>query len=436
MKTIILGGGLAGVTLANMLSAKGETVFVLEQETSPGGLCRSEVSDGFTFDTGGSHIIFSRDLEVLSFIHNVLGKNRAERIRNTKILYKDRYVKYPFENALSELPREDCYYCLHEYIKTLMRSEKGEFSPPENFEEWILQIFGKGIADCYLIPYNTKIWNYPPSLMSAHWMEGRVPRPPVEDILKSAVGIPTEGYTHQAVFSYPVDGGIESLVHAIAAPIKDRIITGFRVTSISQKDGGYSVSNGRQTYTGDRIISTIPLQNLIPCLENVPGGVQKAVSDLKYNSVISIGIGISGDVPPYSWAYIPDSDVSRANRISFPSNFSDNAAPQGCSSVLAEITYNEGDFVSLMTDAEIVDHVTTSIAKIGLFSHDQILTTNVTKNQYAYVVYDLDYLKNIAIIRDYFSTGGISLVGRFSQFEYLNMDGVIRSVMNFIRDMK
>jgi UDP-galactopyranose mutase len=48
------------------------------------------------------------------------------------------------------------------------------------------------------------------------------------------------------------------------------------------------------------------------------------------------------------------------------------------------------------------------------------------------VVYDLDYQKNIAIVKDYCSTAGIPLVGRFSQFEYLNMDGCLRSVMDFV----
>ena len=434
IKTLILGGGLCGVTLARILSHKGEDVTVLEQESTPGGLCRSQEKEGFTFDTGGSHIIFSKDAEVLSFIHDVLGANRTERIRNTKILYKGKYVKYPFENALSELPEEDRYFCLYEFIKTLIASEKGEFKSPQNFQDWILQTFGKGIADSYLIPYNTKIWKYPPHLMSAHWMEGRVPRPPVEDIIRSAVGIETEGYTHQAVFSYPVTGGIEALIHAIASPVREKILTGFKVTRIIREEGRYIVSDGKKSLTADRIISTIPLQSLIPCLDNVPEKVQKAVAGLKYNSVMAIGIGIRGTVPPYSWAYIPDNNASYANRISFPSNFSDNNSPDGCSSILAEITYNEGDIISHMTDEEILKHTISSLSSLDLFSQERVVTTQITRNKFAYVVYDLDYIRNITDIREYFEQIKIPLVGRFSQFEYLNMDGIIRSVLNFINE--
>ncbi len=88
MKTAILGGGLSGITLARLLSQKGVEVTVLEREPVFGGLCRSVSKSGFTFDIGGSHIIFSRDLEVLTFINDILGENSQRNDRNTKIFYK------------------------------------------------------------------------------------------------------------------------------------------------------------------------------------------------------------------------------------------------------------------------------------------------------------------------------------------------------------
>ena len=44
------------------------------------------------------------------------------------------------------------------------------------------------------------------------------------------------------------------------------------------------------------------------------------------------------------------------------------------------------------------------------------------------------YLENIKIAREYLEGLGLDLVGRFSQFEYLNMDGCIRSVLNFVEN--
>jgi len=58
MKPIILGGGLAGLSLANFLN---KDSIVLEKEKTPGGLCRSFNFKGIFYDIG-PHIIFSKGL--------------------------------------------------------------------------------------------------------------------------------------------------------------------------------------------------------------------------------------------------------------------------------------------------------------------------------------------------------------------------------------
>ncbi len=434
VKSAILGGGLTGVTLARLLQERGDDAVVLEREERIGGLCRSRTGAGFTFDSGGSHIIFSRDAEVLSFMCGVLRENIGRRTRNTKILYKGRFIKYPFENGLADLPKDDLFFCISEFVKTLIAAEKGEIPAPENFAEWILATFGKGIAECYMLPYNEKIWNYPPDRMSLHWVEGRIPRPPVEDIIKSAIGIETEGYTHQSVFSYPVEGGIEALIAAIASPVLPRIRTGFAVRSIREEDGKFIISDGTETVEADRIISTIPLQALLPCLADVPGEVQAACDALRYNSLCSICIGLAGTVPDISWLYIPEIRIGQFNRVSFPSNYSTMTAPDGHASILAEITFNEGDDVSAMPDEDLARHTVEGLVRAGIIRDAaDVVYTSVERQQYAYVVYDLDYEKNVEIVRAFCRDREISLVGRFSEFEYLNMDGCIRSAMNFVR---
>jgi protoporphyrinogen oxidase len=432
VKTAILGGGLSGLTLARLLNERGDDVVVLEAEAEYGGLCRSKTKQGFTFDTGGSHIIFSRDAEVLSFMRRMIAGNEQVNDRNTKIFYKQQFVKYPFENGLSDLPPEDRFLCVNEFITTLIALKKGELAPPSNFREWIYHTLGKGIAECYMVPYNEKIWKYPADRMSLHWVDGRIPRPPVEDIIKSAIGINTEGYTHQSVFSYPLDGGIEALVRAIAKPVEKSIRTGFRITSLEKTGDEWQISNGTEIIKADQCICTMPVQHLLPCLKGVPGNVKNAINALKYNSLVCVNIGIKGSVPDVSWLYVPDPAVGRTNRISFPSGYSRNTAPDGCGAILAEITHQPGDEVSRMSDEDLISEVTAMLDKMHILKKDQIVYSSVERQPFAYVVYDLDYQKNIALAREYFTSISLPLVGRFAQFEYLNMDGCIRSVMDFL----
>jgi len=432
VKTAILGGGLSGLTLARLLLERGEEVVVLEAEPVYGGLCRSKSEQGFTFDIGGSHIIFSRDEEVLDFMRRMIAGNEQRNNRNTKIFYKKKYINYPFENGLSDLPPEDRFACVNGFIKNLIAVEKGEIPAPSNFREWIYYTFGSGIAECYMVPYNEKIWKYPTDHMSHHWVDGRIPRPPIEDVIKSAIGISTEGYTHQSVFSYPLDGGIESLVQAIAEPVEPFIRTGFRVSSVTKSGAKWKISNGDENILADQCLCTMPIQHLLPCLKSVPAEVTHAADALKYNSLVSIMIGIKGQVPAISWFYIPDPEVGRTNRISFPSGYSRHVAPSGCSAILAEITHQPDDEVASQSNNELVQEVVEMLQNMQIMKADQVVYSSVERQPFAYVVYDIDYLKNIAIIRHYCREIGIPLIGRFAQFEYLNMDGCIRSAMDFV----
>jgi hypothetical protein len=78
---------------------------------------------------------------------------------------------------------------------------------PRNFRDWIRWRMGGGIAECFMVPYNEKLWCSDLRDVSTSWVSGRVPEAPLDDVLKSALGIPTEGYTHQLRFYYPRRGG-------------------------------------------------------------------------------------------------------------------------------------------------------------------------------------------------------------------------------------
>ena len=93
MTIAILGGGLSGLSLARLLHETGNDVVVLEAEPEYGGLCRSKTEQGFTFDIGGSHIIFSRDTEVLAFMRRMIERNEQRNDRKTKIFYSFFYLK-------------------------------------------------------------------------------------------------------------------------------------------------------------------------------------------------------------------------------------------------------------------------------------------------------------------------------------------------------
>ena len=421
-ETAILGGGLAGLSTAYFMKDK---CVVLEENDELGGLCRSFKKDGFTYDIGG-HILFSKNKETLSEMVSWLKSNVHKKYRKNQIWYKERFVKYPFENGLHSLDKKEIYDCLLGYL--LNKNPE-----PKNLKEWCRYTFGNGIAEKYLLPYNEKIWKHDLEDMSIHWVE-RIPKPPLKDIIKSAIGIETEGYKHQLHFYYPKKGGINSLINSLASKV-ERIEKGFKVTGIKKKNNKWKVSNGHKAIECDRIISTIPVFDLINCLDSVPSVVKRALKRLNYNSLILIMIGIKNESLKNKTAiYIPDPKLL-AHRVCFMKYFSNNNAPRGSSHLTAEITVKPNDSLLKSNDSDLIEKVSSQLESICGFSKHEIISTDIQKIKYAYVIYNKDYLKNTKIVFGYLNDLGIHCTGRFGTFQYINMDTCVEMSKRLIQSL-
>lgn len=415
MRVGILGGGLVGLVVASR--CRKHQCEVLELDSVPGGHCRSLVEDGYTFDIGGPHILFSHNKEILQLMYEQLGDNIAERRRNNRIWYNGRLVKYPFENGLYDLPPQERFECLYYYLNN-------EYPPPVNFKEWIYHTFGKGIAEKYLVPYNEKIWNVPAEQMAIDWVEGRVPRPPAADVIKAAVGVETEGYTHQLHFGYPRTGGIESLPRSFASGCQNLILN-FRVARVRRDKTQWQVSDGRTVKTYDRLISTIPIQDLFKALPDVPAKLSSDLDGLRYNSLTTVMLGAAGASPPYTALYVPDRRFP-FHRLSFPASFTDYGVPADHMAITAEITTNPGDGFHELTDDEVSRRVIDGLETMELLRSSDVRFVRVHRTRYAYVVRTFDYREKLSRALGYLAGLGIVSVGRNAQFEYINMDEAVR----------
>ncbi|HEY9784667.1 MAG TPA: FAD-dependent oxidoreductase [Candidatus Obscuribacterales bacterium] len=424
MKSIgILGGGVAGLSLSYFLGSDTE---VLEKESVCGGLCRTYEKDGFTFDLGG-HIIFSKDAEILEFELELL-KDKVNRLyRRAACWFKGRFVKYPFENGLSVLDKDDTYQCLYHFLN----------NPPQEvhtFEDWIYNTFGKGLAELYLLPYNRKIWKTPPCEMGIGWVE-RVPKPPAEDIIKSALGIETEGYTHQLHFYYPKTGGFETLPRTFEEHVKDRIVRDFAVKNIRQTRKGWVVSNGKEEREYERIICAMPIFDFIAALEEVPPEVSRAAANLQYTSLIIVLVGLNRPRHAEQVAcHFPQPDIV-FHRLVFFDYFGANYVPDGCSSMVAEITARPGDALLTLDDDQIAKKVIDDLSREGFIERQEVVVTCVKRAKYGYPIYDLQREQRLEIINAFCREKGIELCGRFAEFNYYNSDAVIRSAKTVAQRM-
>jgi protoporphyrinogen oxidase len=422
----ILGGGVSGLFTAYFL---GGDVEVLEADSTPGGLSRCFGGEGFRSDIGG-HILFSKDKEALAHEIAVLGDNVHLGLRANKILYKGLHVKYPFENGIDVLPKEDIADILYTFV------QNPHTAKPTNFREWMYHVFGNGLTDRYLLPYNTKIWKTPAEEMSLEWVD-RVPRPPLLDLIKTAVGIQTEGYTHQLNFHYPKVGGFESMPNAVAAKIGKKLTTGFRVAKLHPVDGGWAVVSDRGEERRYRqIIATVPIGTLFSALGDVPAPVRAASDALRYNSLRVALVGVRGtDLPPYTALYVPAPE-SLYHRICYNQVFSPDMVPAGHSSVSCEITVAPGSDLDSWSDEKVLDRVVDDLVRDGVVKREAVCYRQVHRERYAYVVYTTGYTDRVRTIRSYTDERGIHLAGRFAEYQYVNTDACVRRALDLSRQLR
>ena len=411
----ILGGGISGVALAAYLGH--DDLEILERRDRVGGLCATVIEDGFTFDAAGPHIMFSKNKDVLGRMVEALGENVHQKRRENKIWFKGRLVKYPFENDLASLPKEDNFECIYGYIVNPRANDE-----PHNLAEWSYRTFGAGISEKYFIPYNRKIWNYDPEKIGLEFVS-RIPKPPMEDVLKSSIGIPTEGYLHQLHFYYPIEGGYESIVHAFASRVKGPIRTNWRVASVERDGDSWLVrSEQGEERRYETLVNTMPIHELLKVWKSAPAEARESASRLRYNSLINVLIGVREDRGyPYTAVYIPDPEIL-FHRISFPKAFSERCVPEGHSAFMAEITTNAGDGVWEMSNEDVIERCIRDLERVDMVDPKTIVYRKAVRFVYGYPVYDLDYRANVTAMREAVESTGMHLLGRFAQFDYINSD--------------
>ena len=419
----ILGGGIAGLSLAYFL--KDKSAVIIEKNDALGGLCRSYNINGLAYDIG-PHIMFSKNKAVLDLMTTITPTQQLER--SNQIFLKGSYIKYPFENFLGMLKaKADIQYCLDKFLDNPYQNQ-----PATNMLTFFLKTFGEGITELYLRPYNEKIWKFDPALMDTQMVE-RIPQPPKEDIVNAAAGKYSEGYTHQLHFSYPVAGGYQSMVDAFSEKLSAQAVTiarGEPITKIESVAKNWLVTTSKNRYQFDQIINCLPIHEFIKVLAGVPDIIQQTVAAMKYNSIYIVIINVKKDLVGNHFAVmVPQPDVI-FHRISKLDFLGSNYHLADSASFMAEVTFRSGDQYDQMPEAQLVSRCIDDMVKLGFIeSKEMVNFTDCRREKYAYVIYDLSHRTNTDKVLSYLREQGIESNGRFAEFEYENSDKVIEKSM-------
>jgi len=418
-RIFILGAGLAGLSTAWHLQKRGIDCQIFEKESEAGGLCRSKNINSFTFDFDG-HLLHFKHSYTLDLVKDFLGNNLLEHKRSAWIYSCGRFSRYPFQANLYGLPKSVVWDCLLGLIEVYNNGHK-KTNNNHSFHDWIIQNFGKGIAQHFMIPYNTKFWTRPPRRLTCEWLDGFIPTPSLKEVIEGTIEESQRQFGYNAWFWYPKKGGINQLPLAFAGQIKN-IYTGCQITEINLAKKEIKINSGNKERF-DYLVSTIPLPEIPHKIKELSPKIRHTFNRLRWNSIFNLNLGIdSKDCDGRHWIYFPQKELCFF-RVGFPHNFSSSLVPQDKRSLYVEASYSKDKPID---KNKILLRIKKDLKKVGILSrNDRICAEDINDIKYGYPIYDRNYSLARKKIIKFLAKNSIICCGRYGSWRYMSMEDVI-----------
>jgi protoporphyrinogen oxidase len=435
--TVILGGGLSGLSAGYVLTKAGRAATVIERDHAVGGLSRTFSKDGFRFDLGG-HRFLSGERTVDAVLTELMDGELISVPRSSKIYLRGKYFDYPLRplNAMFGMGIPVTVRILADYAKERVRRRVRQ-RPIVSLEDWVVSNFGRTMFSIYFKEYSEKIWGVDSSTISAEWVARRIKGLSLGTAIKNAF-VRSSGRGVRTLsdrFLYP-ESGIGRIAERLREKIETRnqVVTdasveriyrdGPTVRSIEVKD-----QRGTRVVEGGTFISTIPVTQLVRKLDPPPPRpVLDAAARLRFRDLVVVAVMLDKDrATDQTWIYIPEKDIP-FGRVHEPTNWSRSMAPPGKTLLVTEFFSTRGDGVWNASDASLVDSAVDGLVRLGFISSQEVRDSAVIRVPNAYPLFEVGYRQWCEVIHAYL--GGFDNLlsaGRSALFQYYNMDAAMKS---------
>lgn len=420
-RTVIVGAGVAGLTLAERLLSRGDSgeIVLVEREESPGGLARTFSMDGFHFDIG-PHRFHTADPGVDRYLKGILGSGYVTIPRKSSVFLAGRYRNWPLSlKSLAGLPLRVLLGSLGDMLGKKPEKAVGSFA------DFIRSRYGENLYRYFFLGYTRKFSGMDPEKMHPDWAEAGVNRAVIDKRVKADslfslfMGMLAPRPVHTS-FYYPSNGGIQSFCDIQSSLIKGSggaMMLGIPAEGILRDSGmakGVTMAGGA-VLEADRIYWSAPLSLLFP-----EGGFS-----FIHTLVANIGLRSVNGVNDYQWCYFGQEDLC-FSRITVPRHFRMDTVPPGADSLCVEIT---------LTDSMLEDGVEgfqkrlmPQLESVGALRESEIEFVDWRLIRETYPVYDLDYRERLSSLK---LPENLTLLGRCGSFWYNNMDHSINQALAF-----
>jgi protoporphyrinogen oxidase len=300
VRHLVVGAGISGLAMAAHLGDP--SVLVLEADDEIGGYCKTIKREGFTWDYSG-HFFHFRHPEIEAWLRARMPGQEIRTVRRRSFIqFADRLIDFPFQKNIHQLPREDFLACLVDLYFARSSDVPHENKPIESFRDMLVERYGAGIADRFLIPYNEKLYATDLATLDQDAMGRFFPHADLTDVIRNMRT--RDDASYNTTFTYPEGGAIEYVKALASETPRDRVSLGESLVSVDLEARVAKTSHREIAY--EHLISSMPLPALLEAC-SVPH--DRARFDWNQVLVFNLGFDRKGSERPH-WVYYPDREVS------------------------------------------------------------------------------------------------------------------------------
>jgi protoporphyrinogen oxidase len=409
MKICVIGSGISGLSVANMLHQTHDVV-VFEKHNQIGGLIKCTREDGNLFHRVGGHVFNSKNQKVLDWFWSFFKKDEfVATKRNAKIFMHNQYLGYPIENNLYKLPKAIVGKIIEELLEDQITTNY------RDFEAFLKGNFGNTLYELYFKPYNEKIWNTNLADIPLDWLEGKLPMPNIKEIILTNILKEEETNMVHSSFYYPQHNGSQFIVDRLSEALN--IVLNLEITKIRKVSKGWLVNDNFfdcVIYTGDiRALGgflTHPSTSLANTLNNTKSFISNGTSNV---------LCYTNDDKDISWLYFPETSFI-PHRIIYTGNFSNSNNAGQRKTCVVEFSGKH----SLDDMREELKKMPGNLEPIA-FNHEPN----------SYVINSFDTRMIVNSVKQELKDDKFFLLGRFAEWEYYNMDKCIEAGFALVKDL-
>lgn len=418
-KYLIVGAGISGLTFANYSD---DDYLIVEKEKEVGGYCRTVKRNGYTWDFGGHFFHFKTDEFKKKFIDKMKQEDIIYNNKCTKILYKGKFIDFPFQTNIHQLEKDEFIDCLYDLFN---KSEKEKY---DNFLDMLYGKFGKSIVEKFLKPYNEKLYATDLRNLDVDAMGRFFPYADKEAIINNMKNSKVNSYN--STFLYPKNGAgsfIEILYNNLD---KNKVLLNTKVESIDLKEKRAQLSNGKSVEY-EYLINTMPLNKFLKAIT----GHDELLKELSYNKVLILNLGFDKSSPRCKeehWIYIPDKNCNF-----YRAGFYNNILGDEKLSMYIEIGFNKDDKI---TDKIIEKELNETLINL---KKENIIDDTMKLIDYEPIVMDPAYVhintettKKIDLLKDKLKKQNVYTIGRYGAWIYNSMEDSMISAKELAEELK